>query len=109
MSDELDVLQRLRDADELLFEVAACRGNELSIQEKLRSRWDDDLVRAALSLVDTRRRAAGILENPERLWLTQTGLEQATHPVVAQTGPLDFLPASMSLICAAGLESTLPL
>jgi hypothetical protein len=80
---ELEVLQQLQANPELLQAIRDAAGSELSTQRKLRSLYDAQLVRAALSLNEVRKRARGVLDDADDLWLTATGLEQATHPIVA--------------------------
>lgn len=83
MTTELEVLRRLRDQPQLLEAVQQAADSELAIQQRLRSQFDAELVRNALSLKDARQRAHGILPQAEQLWLTRTGVEQATHPLIA--------------------------
>jgi len=67
-----------------VFEAIARLGsNDLAAQQQLRHEFDADVVRAALALSDARTRATGTLKNASELWLTGTGVEQATHPVLA--------------------------
>jgi hypothetical protein len=80
----LATLRQLHATPALLTAVASTTGSELAVQRTLRSTWNADLVRAALSLHEARERAGGILPNTEQLWLTGTALEQCTHPIVAE-------------------------
>jgi hypothetical protein len=84
VTSELATLRQLHATPALLTAVASTTGSELAVQRTLRSTWDADLVRAALSLHEARERAGGILPNTEQLWLTGTALEQCTHPIVAE-------------------------
>lgn len=79
-----DLLLRLRDSPDLFAAIAACTPAERANQKTLRSRFPDELVRAALALDDARVRAEGRLPNASQLWLTATGLEQSTAPEVAR-------------------------
>ena len=103
MMSELTVLQGLRRAPELLTAVSGATGSEFSIQRKLRQKYDADLVRAALSLHEVRKRADGILPRAEQLWLTRTGLEQTTHPVVAAHKARRFPETALVLDLCCGI------
>ncbi len=83
MTTELDLLHRLHSTPEAFKAISQLSGNDLAAQQQLRREFDADLVRAALALRDARQRAAGTLSNAESLWLTGTGFEQATHPLIA--------------------------
>lgn len=78
-----DLLQRLRETPGLFREIQDDAASELALQQRLRERYDPDLVRAALSVAAGRRKATGVLPNADQLWLTETSLEQSTHPLVA--------------------------
>lgn len=82
--DETRLLHRLRGVPELFAAIRNATGDSLQVQQTLRSRYDADLVRAALSVHDARQRAAGQLPSADRLWLTRTALEQATAWEVAR-------------------------
>lgn len=81
---EVDVLQRLRQLPELFETLRNHQGSELSLQQQLRTMHEPAIVTAAISLHETRKRAAGKLPNAEDLWLTRVGLEQSTAWDVAQ-------------------------
>lgn len=76
--EDVALLERLRTVPDLLAAVAACSPAERVSQKSLRGRFPDDLVRAALVLQEARERAIGRLPHADQLWLTRTGLEQAT-------------------------------
>lgn len=82
-STEISRLQLLQASPELLAAAANCSAAERTSQKQLRARYPDDLVREALTVCDARQRAAGQLPSAEQLWLTRTGLEQATAWEVA--------------------------
>ncbi len=81
---ETELLLRLRDTPEIFEAIRASTPLELSGQKTLRARFDQELVRAALSVHEARLKAAGLLPDAERLWLTRVGLEQCTALEVAQ-------------------------
>lgn len=84
MPDDCELLERLRATPELLAAVAECSPEERASQKSLRGRFLDDLVRAALALHEARQRAVGRLPQARQLWLTRTGVEQATAWEVAR-------------------------
>lgn len=81
--DELDLIGRLVRSPEILAEVAAAGGEELHLQTELRKKYPAELVRAALTLHDLRRRARGKFSRADRMWFDRVGLEQATAEHVA--------------------------
>lgn len=83
-SDPIALLHRLRHTPELFTALGEAGGSELQMQAQLRSQFPAELVRAALALHECRRLAAGKLPNAEQLWLTKTGLQQATAWQVAR-------------------------
>lgn len=81
---ECELLCRLRNAPELLEAVERAQGSEFARQKQLRQHFPDDLVRAALTLVDLRRKGTTKFRQSSRLWLERQGLEQATSEDVAR-------------------------
>ena len=77
------LLHRLRNCPEIFAAIEASSPAELMNQRKLRAIYDEDLVRAAISVCESRHRASGILQDADRLWLTRVGLEQSTAPEIA--------------------------
>lgn len=84
MTDECAILRELRANTRLLELAAAATGNELHVQQELRREFPDELVRAALSLVELRRKAAVKFSRADQMWFDRTGLEQATSEPVAR-------------------------
>ena len=80
----IEVLHRLRGTPALFEAISEATGSEFAVQGQLRTRFEDDLVRAALSVADARQKAQGRLPESHRLWLTRVGLEQATAWEVAR-------------------------
>lgn len=83
-NDECALLSRLRDTPRIFEEIAASSAAELKNQKRLRSQFDDSLVRAALVVHEARDRARGLLPDVEHIWLSRVGLEQATCVPVAR-------------------------
>jgi hypothetical protein len=84
VTTELELLHRLYSTPKVFDAIAELGSNDLAAQQQLRREFDADVVRAALALSDARQRAAGTLAIAASLWLTGTGLEQATHPLIAE-------------------------
>lgn len=82
-NDECRVLCELRRTPQILDSIAEWKGPELGLQSKLRRQFPDDLVRAALTLHELRRKAAAKFSKANSLWFDRRGLEQATAELVA--------------------------
>ncbi len=80
----LELLERLRHNTDLLQAVEVSSPTDRVNQKKLRQKFPPDLVREAVALYETRQRAKERLPQAEQLWLTRTGLEQATTWLVAK-------------------------
>lgn len=107
MTEKVELLHALRAMPEVLAAVAACSPAERAHQKTLRGRFPDDIVRAALALQDARQRAIGRLPHADRLWLTRTGLEQATTWEVALHKAARFAAcdAVVDLCCGIGSDA----
>ncbi len=107
MTDDVALLQQLRSAPELLAAVAACSPAERASQKSLRGLFPDELVRAAIGLQEARERAVGRLPHAERLWLTRTGLEQATswHVAVHKAERFAGCGEVVDLCCGIGSDA----
>lgn len=106
-SSETAVLQRLRETPEIFQRLRQHSGSELAIQQQLRAEFSADVVTAAISVHEARRRAAGKLPGAEHLWLTRVGLEQCTAWLVAKHKASRF-PADrmvLDLCCGIGVDS----
>jgi hypothetical protein len=84
VTDEIRLLNEMKLIPALFDELRALSGSELAIQQKLRTRYDAALVRAAMAVQTARTKAEGKLPEACRLWLTRVGLEQSTAWEVAQ-------------------------
>lgn len=67
------IFDRIRDSQE----------SELRLQQTLRSEFPPDVVRAALTLCELRKKGKDKFSRAERMWFDRKGLEQATPEVVA--------------------------
>jgi hypothetical protein len=108
-TDELSLLHALRSSPEL-FEAIAHAGadeSEFRLQARLRQEFPGELVRAALTLHDLRRKAAraGKFSRAEQMWFTPTGLEQATSEPVARHKAKRFEGPVWDFCCGIGGDS----
>ncbi len=82
-NEECRVLCELRRTPQILDLIAESKGSELGLQSKLRRQFEDELVRAALTLHELRRKAVAKFSRASALWCDRRGLEQATAELVA--------------------------
>ena len=104
---ETELLLRLKATPEIFKMISDCSAAELSGQRKLREHFDQELVRAALSLHEARTKAMGSLPQAEQLWLTRVGLEQSTAWEVARHKAQRFAGANQvfDLCCGVGVDA----
>lgn len=107
--DESSLLQALR-ASPVLFETIA-RANsaetEFHLQQRLRSEFPDEMVRAALILRDLRQKATASKKfaRADQMWFTPTGLEQTTAELVARHKAKRFEGPVWDYCCGIGGDS----
>ena len=103
----LELLERLRCHPDLLKAVENSSPVERVNQKKLRKEFPPELVREAVSLYETRQRGRERLPHAEHLWLTRTGLEQATTWDVAVHKAKRFKDQSTmaDLCCGIGIDT----
>jgi SAM-dependent methyltransferase len=101
-TEELRILQLLRDADELWTAVRSTVGSEFFRQSRLRAQFPDELVRAALQLEDVRARARGKFSRADAMWFDRVGLEQSTSEAVARHKAGRFSGRVFDLCCGIG-------
>lgn len=104
---EVQQLLALHSQPALLQLLAQCTAAELRNQKRLRQQFDEVLVPAAIALHEARQRAAGKLPQAERLWLTRTGLEQATAWEIACHKARRFTGCEpvFDLCCGIGMDA----
>lgn len=108
-SDESSLLRALRTSP-ALFEAIAhpdSKETEFHLQQRLRNEFPVEMVVAALTLQDLRRKAtaSGKFTRANRMWLTPTGLEQATSEPIARHKALRFSGAVWDFCCGIGGDS----
>jgi hypothetical protein len=82
-SEDCRILKALRETPELFELLDAESGRELGVQKRLRSEFDADLVRAAMTLRDLQKRGEVKFDRSAEMWFDPKGLEQATSQTVA--------------------------
>ena len=105
-NDECRVIRALRNAPEIFEQIAKYQGSELGLQVALRRQFPDDMVRAAVSIHELRRRAAAKFTRADRLWLDRKGLEQATSEAVSVYKAKRFEGAVWDLCCGIGGDAS---
>ncbi|MBS0204553.1 MAG: methyltransferase domain-containing protein [Planctomycetes bacterium] len=102
VNDECRVLMELHQTPQILQLVAGWSGTELALQSQLRQQFSDELVRAAVSLHELRRKAAGKFTKAASMWFDRRGLEQSTAEQVSHHKAARFDDAVWDLCCGIG-------
>jgi SAM-dependent methyltransferase len=100
---EWDALHSLRADDAILREIAD-RGvlSELALQQQLRKRFPDDLVRVALVVAEMRAKASAKFSRAALMWFDRIGFEQSTGEEVARHKAQRFSGTVLDLCCGIG-------
>ncbi|MGI9448545.1 MAG: hypothetical protein ACR2NI_13055, partial [Pirellulales bacterium] len=103
----LELLEQLRFHPQLLKAVYNSSPAERVNQKKLRKEFPAELVREAVALCEARQRGHERLPHADELWLTRTGLEQATTWDVAVHKAKRFKDRSVmaDLCCGIGIDT----
>ena len=105
---EIQTLNRLRLQPELIQQASRNDVPELTLQKQLRAEYDSQLVRAAITLADLRRRAGSKFSRAPEMWFDRKGLEQATPELVAAYKARRFgqqCKQVVDLCCGIGADS----
>ena len=105
MNDECRILRELRATPRLFEQIEAFQGSELGMQAALRRQYSDELVRAAVSLHELRRKAVTKFTRAERRWLDRQGLEQSTAEAVSRYKAQRFEGPVWDLCCGIGSDA----
>lgn len=100
--DECRVLQELRQVPEIMGLIADSSGSELALQSRLRRQFPDELVRAAMSLHELRKRATAKFTRAASMWFDRRGMEQSTAEPIARHKAARFDDAVWDLCCGIG-------
>jgi hypothetical protein len=99
---ECEVLHELREHPAIIRRVQELSGPELHIQNLLRKEYPDAVVRAALSLVELRRKGTNKFTRASEMWFDRQGLEQSTAEPVARHKARRFQQEVWDLCCGIG-------
>lgn len=100
-----DILERLRETPAIFADIAGSSAAELALQRKLRERYPDEIVRAAMRLHDLRQRARSKFTQAEKMWFDRVGLEQSTSESVSRHKAQRFSGVVDDLCCGIGGDS----
>ena len=100
-----DVLTQLRRSGEIFELIGKYSGTEFQIQKQLRARFPVDLVRAAITLAELRRKARTKFSRATEMWFDRKGLEQATAEEVARHKATRFAGSVFDFCCGIGSDS----
>ena len=104
-NDDCRLLRAVRATPALLDQIAAAKGTELALQVALRRQYPDDMVRAAVSIHELRRRAASKFTRADQMWFDRQGLEQSTNEAVARHKAKRFSGTVWDLCCGIGSDT----
>ncbi len=82
-SNEVRLLNQLRDNAGIFAALQSAAGNEFQIQARLRAEFSEELVRAVLTLRELRKKAQSKFSRADEMWFDRIGLEQSTAETVA--------------------------
>ncbi|MBQ16544.1 MAG: hypothetical protein CMJ65_05415 [Planctomycetaceae bacterium] len=94
--------QALREVPELVAAILSSDAPALRLQQQLRAKYEPRLVRLALQLVDSRKRASARFERSESMWFDRVGLEQASSEIVSRHKARRFEGLTWDLCCGIG-------
>lgn len=107
--DESSLLRALRASPALFEQIAHAKPTEkeFHLQQRLRGEFPVEMVVAALTLRDLRRKAlaSGKFSRADQMWLTPTGLEQSTSEPVARHKAQRFNGTVWDFCCGIGGDS----
>lgn len=103
--EQIDVLKRLRASPGVFALLEQPAESELQLQKRLRREFPGDVVRAALTLHELRRKATGKFERAGQMWFDATGLEQSTAEAVARHKARRFEGRVADFCCGIGGDS----
>jgi len=107
--DESSLLQALRASTSLFEQIARAEPTEkeFRLQQRLRDEFPSEMVVAALTLQDLRRKAtaSGKFTRADQMWLTPAGLEQATSEPIARHKARRFSGTVWDFCCGIGGDS----
>ncbi len=104
-NDECRLLGELRVTPQIFAQIETSSGSELALQSKLRRDYPDDLVRAAVSLYQLRKRGLAKFTRASQMWFDRQGLEQSTTETVSRYKATRFSGAVWDLCSGIGSDT----
>ena len=104
-ADECRILRDLRATPQIFGQIEISSGSELALQSKLRGDYPDDLVRAAVSLYQLRKRGLAKFTRAGQMWFDRQGLEQSTTETVSRYKATRFTGAVWDLCSGIGSDA----
>ena len=103
--DACRILRELKATPQIFERLAEGYESELGLQKQLRKEFSSNVVRAAITQSDLRRRAAARFSRAGEMWYSPKGLEQATSEVVAAHKAGRFAGRVYDFCCGIGADS----
>ena len=104
-NDECRILRDLRATPQIFKQIETSSGSELALQSKLRREYPDELVRAAVSLYQLRKRGLVKFTRAGQMWFDRQGLEQSTTEAVSRYKATRFTGAVWDLCSGIGSDT----
>jgi THUMP domain-like/RNA cap guanine-N2 methyltransferase len=104
-NDECRILRDLRATPQIFELIEMSSGSELALQSKLRRDYPDDLVRAAVSLYQLRKRGLAKFTRAGQMWFDRQGLEQSTTEIVSRYKATRFSSTVWDLCSGIGSDA----
>tara|TARA_R110002111_G_scaffold18931_2_gene46207 strand:+ start:21335 stop:22507 length:1173 start_codon:yes stop_codon:yes gene_type:complete len=99
---ELDCFQQLYHTPEIFALIQQHSGSEFHLQNQLRKKYPDDLVRAALTLAELRIRGRAKFSQADQMWFDRKSLEQSTPELVSRHKAERFSGTVYDFCCGMG-------
>ncbi|WP_417389166.1 THUMP-like domain-containing protein [Gimesia sp.] len=99
---ELDCFQKLYQHSEIFEIIREHSGSEFHLQKQLRKNYSDEMVRAALTLSELRKRGRAKFTRADQMWFDRKSLEQATPEPVSQHKASRFSGTVYDFCCGMG-------
>ncbi|HBL43932.1 class I SAM-dependent methyltransferase [Gimesia sp.] len=99
---ELDCFQQLYQHSEIFEIIREHSGSEFHLQKQLRKNYSDEMVRAALTLSELRKRGRSKFTRADQMWFDRKSLEQATPEPVSQHKANRFSGTVYDFCCGMG-------
>lgn len=99
---ELDCFKQLYEQPEIFEIIREHSGSEFLLQKQLRKAYNEDAVRAALTLSELRKRGRAKFSRADQMWFDRKSLEQATPELVSRHKAIRFSGTVYDFCCGMG-------